>query len=110
MVGLSKRVCLEGRRSTRAVPSNDLGRVFVVHIEEVSHGRSSGRDALVVEDHCHEPSEELQFWAVPVFDHFVVRRQILVDEVTQALTDALPFERTVPPPERSHGRSGRPPL
>jgi hypothetical protein len=52
--------CLETDRADGPDPVADLGWIFLVHVEEVNHGRLLGGDAGVIERHRHGAAEYLE--------------------------------------------------
>jgi hypothetical protein len=68
-------------------PATDLGGVFRVHLEEMTHRRPHRLDAGVIELHPNFAVKNFERWAVPVLDHIVVRGKALVDKRPQVLTD-----------------------
>jgi hypothetical protein len=65
-----------------AKPVSDLGRVVLIHGEEVRHHRLHYRFAFVIWRHRNRTAEDLQRATVPVFDHIVPGGKAGIDEGT----------------------------
>src|SRR5258708_6309842 len=79
----------KSHRAYRSIPVADLGGVGLVHIEEVGHGRSRNRLALVIRCHRDDTTKDLERAAIPVFKHVVMGGEPRVNKRAQVLPDGI---------------------
>src|ERR1700722_9532942 len=80
---------LKPRGPHRANPSDDLARIFWVHVKEMAHRRSHKFHVGLVEFHPNFAVKNFKHRALPILNDIVMGGKARVDEGAQVLADRL---------------------